>query len=95
MRTILAALAVCIAMPAWAQNPCGLRPKVIKRLAEGYGESRQSMGLGANNSLVEVFASEGGSWTITVTAPNGITCLLASGQAFEPLNEPLVQGEEG
>jgi hypothetical protein len=44
------------------------------------------MGLGANNAVVEVFASDAsGSWTITVTMPNGLTCLVASGQAFETM----------
>ncbi|MGB0658681.1 MAG: hypothetical protein ACPGNV_00790 [Mangrovicoccus sp.] len=44
------------------------------------------MGLGANNSVVEIFASDKtGTWTITVTMPNGTTCLIASGQAFEDL----------
>jgi hypothetical protein len=44
------------------------------------------MGLGANNVVIEVFASDtSGSWTITVTSSDGITCLVASGQAFETM----------
>ncbi len=69
---------------------CAPRDAVVDRLASGYGESRQSMGLGANNQVVEVFASsKTGTWTITVTMPNGLTCLVASGQAFEELAEAL------
>ncbi len=69
---------------------CGPREMVVNRLAEGYGETRQSMGLGANNAVIEVFASqESGSWTITVTSPGGVTCLIASGQAYEALAETL------
>ncbi len=69
---------------------CGARDIVVDRLAESYGETRQSMGLGANNQIIEVFASsETGTWTITVTMPNGMTCLVASGQAFEVLTEDL------
>ena len=72
------------------QRNCGPREVVVARLAEGYGETRQSIGLGANNAVVEVFASEEtGSWTITVTTPNGMTCLVASGQAYEALAEAL------
>ena len=80
------------AATADAQNTrnCGPREMVVERLATSYGETRQSMGLGANNSVVEVFASsETGTWTITVTSPNGLTCLVASGQAFEELAEAL------
>lgn len=69
---------------------CAPRDQVVDRLATKYGETRQSMGLGANNAVMEVFASlESGSWTITVTMANGITCLVASGQAFEELAEVL------
>jgi len=69
---------------------CAPRDVVVERLASKYGESRQSMGLGANNAVVEVFAStKTGSWTITVTTVHGLTCLVASGQAFEELAEVL------
>ncbi len=83
-------LAVTTDVAAETRRNCGPRQIVVERLAEGYGESRQSMGLGANNAVIEVFASaETGSWTITVTSPNGLTCLVASGQAFEELAEAL------
>lgn len=80
------------AQQATAQNArnCGPRDAVVERLASGYGETRHSMGLGANNAVVEVFASQDtGTWTITVTMPSGITCLVASGQSFESLAEAL------
>lgn len=69
---------------------CAPRDQVLERLATGYGETRQSIGLAANNSVLEMFAStETGSWTITVTLPNGLTCLVASGIAYEALAETL------
>ncbi|WP_234988868.1 hypothetical protein [Tropicibacter naphthalenivorans] len=69
---------------------CAPRDQVVDRLAAKYGETRQSMGLGSNNAVMEVYANvEGGSWTITVTTANGMTCLVASGQAFEELAEAL------
>lgn len=69
---------------------CAPREVVVDRLAEKYGESRQSVGLGANNSMVEVFAAnDTGTWTITVTSANGLTCLVASGQSFETVAEAL------
>lgn len=77
---------------AFAQNNrnCGNRDKIVERLAEGYGESRQSIGLGTQNRVVETFANpETGSWTITITMPNGVMCLMASGHAFETVDEVL------
>jgi hypothetical protein len=69
---------------------CAERARVLEHLAQRYGETRQSIGLASNNAVIEVFASrETGSWTIIMTLPTGVTCLLASGQAYERLDEPL------
>ncbi len=69
---------------------CAPRERVVERLTAKFGETRQSVGIGTNNSLVEVFASDDtGTWTITVTQADGTTCLVASGQAFETLAEVL------
>ncbi|MBV1927785.1 MAG: hypothetical protein KUG62_11555 [Rhodobacteraceae bacterium] len=75
---------------------CAPRPLVLERLANGYGETRQSIGLGTNNAVIEMFASaETGSWTITVTKPDGETCLVASGRSYESLSETLApQGND-
>ncbi|MCT4554726.1 MAG: hypothetical protein N4A53_08580 [Pelagimonas sp.] len=82
-------LAAATMVKAQTQN-CAPRDMVVERLASKYGETRQSMGLGSNNAMMEVFASvETGSWTITVTTAQGVTCLVASGQAFEELAEAL------
>jgi len=93
MKTKLIMLAVplagCLAAPAPASS-CAPREVVVERLAERYGESRRSMGLGASGAVMEVFASDQtGTWTITVTTAQGLTCLMASGQAFETLAETL------
>lgn len=81
-------------VPAESARNCAPRPVVLDRLAETYGETRQSIGLGSNNAVVEVFASDDtGSWTITVTLADGTTCLLAAGNAFERLDEVLPAGD--
>ncbi|MDJ0995357.1 MAG: hypothetical protein QNI90_17400 [Dinoroseobacter sp.] len=68
-------------------QPCADREKVVQRLNNTYGETVRSMGLGANNGMMEVYASEEtGSWSITMTMPDGQTCLIASGQAFEGIS---------
>ncbi len=88
----VAVFVVSAAQQLHAQSPqhCAPRDQVVARLADKYGESRQAMGLGSNNAVMEVFANtEGGSWTITVTMANGMTCLIASGQAYEALAEAL------
>lgn len=75
---------------------CAPHDAVVNRLATTYGESRQSIALGSNNSVIEVFASlETGTWTITVTAPGGPTCLVAAGNAYQPVNDALPIQDSG
>ncbi len=91
MGMIAAAIMALPVTPAQAQGaPCAPRASVLERLAQGYGESRKSIGLGANNQVVEIFASDvSGTWTITVTNPAGVTCMVASGRAFETLADAV------
>ncbi len=43
------------------------------------------MGLTDKGAVLEVFASQNGSWTFLITMPNGLTCVVASGQSWETL----------
>ncbi|MFD2740360.1 hypothetical protein ACFSUD_12305 [Sulfitobacter aestuarii] len=87
------ALLMTLGEASAAPQNCAPRETVVTRLAEGYGETRHSVGLGASTGgdvLVEIFASDTtGSWTITMTDPRGQTCMIASGRAFEKLAETL------
>jgi hypothetical protein len=75
---------------------CADHGQIVERLAHHYGETRQSIGLSHDNMIVEIFASsDTGSWTITVTQAGGQTCLVAAGQAYQYVNEPLAQFDSG
>ena len=48
------------------------------------------MGIAGGTAMIELFASaDTGTWTITVTTPDGTTCLVASGDQFQMLSDPL------
>ncbi|GAA0284762.1 hypothetical protein [Rhodovulum strictum] len=92
----LAALLLALPLPVQAETApqCAPRDAVMAALAEQYGEARQALGLAANNAVVEVHANpETGTWTITGTLPSGVTCLIASGEAWQSVNESLIPGE--
>lgn len=76
-----------VATPASAQpQNCAPRDLVLKRLAEKYGETRRSIGIAQQGAIMETFASDDtGTWSITVTLPTGLTCLVASGKSYETL----------
>lgn len=72
------------------QMICGNRAEIVGRLGQKYGETRRSIGLTGRRGVVELFASdETGSWTILLTNPQGVTCLMAAGEAFE--SDPIAQ----
>ena len=79
-----------VSASAQGQPQCGPRAAVVAQLAQKYAETRRSIGIAANNTVMEVYASdESATWTITVTTPQGLTCLVASGQGFEAVVEEL------
>lgn len=75
-----------LAVPsALAQNACMPRDGLLERLGQKYREKPIAAGLANNGQVVELFSSGGGlTWTLVVTTPSGISCLIASGQAWNP-----------
>ncbi|MBD3763836.1 MAG: hypothetical protein IE927_03635 [Rhodobacterales bacterium] len=69
--------------------PCGPRAQVLAELTQRHGETRHGLGLAGPSAVVELYAAESGSWTILVTRPDGLACLLASGQGWQSLAEAL------
>lgn len=82
---------VTASQPLLAQSSnCAPRQSVVDRLSERFGESRQSIGLASGDRVVEMFAStETGTWTLTMTLPTGLTCIIGAGQAFERLDDEI------
>ena len=68
------------------ERSCAARSQVVERLAARFGETLQSLGMQSAVGLVEIYASPAtGTWTILLTSPDGTSCLLAAGEAWESL----------
>lgn len=80
-------LGLILATHAAHAAQCAPREQVVARLATGFDEVRRGAGLttgpDGRAQVLEIFASEAGSWTAVVTRPDGLSCLVASGQAWE------------
>lgn len=88
MKIVFIALAsLFLASPAYAQAVCGERAALLKQLNGKYKEAPISMGLAANGSVVEVTRSDQGTWTLLLTNPAGLTCLMAAGEHWEVLKD--------
>lgn len=77
--------AVASAAPAAAQPVCMPHEDLTSALLEDHEEQPVSMGVDLRGIIVEVFAAPSGSWTLVVTKPDGISCLLATGEHWETL----------
>ena len=74
-----------------AEPLCVQRKTALKSLEKTFSEEPVSMGLASNGSVIEVLASPSGSFTIILTLPNGLSCVMASGENWE--NLPLKSKE--
>lgn len=73
-------LAACASTAAAEPGICGRREEVVQRLTGAYGETRRGLGIQHGQAVVEVYASDDtGSWTIILSTPEGLACLLATG----------------
>lgn len=87
------------APPALAAS-CAERSEVIERLSDKYAENFTAGGLRSDrkgSTLVEVWSSqETGTFTLLVTYPNGVSCVLVAGtDFFEALPEKMPLGTPG
>jgi len=87
---------VALAPPAHAQTTlsCQNREKLVQTLENRYNESLDSIGLQGSELLLEIWsAQDTGSFTVFITKPNGISCVVASGNNWQKFD--AVVKEEG
>jgi hypothetical protein len=69
---------------------CDSRAVVTAFLADRYGETRRAFGLAGEAAVMELFAADAtGTWSITMTLPDGRMCLMASGTGFGTEAPPI------
>ncbi len=96
--TTRAFFAAALLAPAAANADivCQNRTTVLAKLASDYAEAPVAIGMAANGGVLEVLAAEADNRTFTIilTMPNGMSCLVASGRHFEMLSAPaLAKGD--
>jgi len=83
MARLILALAL-LASPAAAQTACAPHADMAALLAERWGETREWVALDRAGQMVEGWASDAGTWTVTVTTPADLrACIVAAGIAYE------------
>ena len=84
--TLALALLFGVRAPASAQTVCATHAEVTKKLDKVYSEGPIGIGLASNGGVIEMFStSDGSTWTIVMTMPDGKSCVMASGETWETL----------
>ncbi len=73
--------AAALAPPVHAQTvQCLPRTELIEKLTTEYAEEMTGGGLQSPQQLLEIWSSDStGSFTVFITRPNGVSCIVATG----------------
>lgn len=80
-------------LPAAGWSPlaeviCAPRPALVERLTAQQGASLRATGLRDEETLFEVWATEGGRWSMVQTYANGTACIIAMGADWQAERPP-------
>jgi hypothetical protein len=74
--------------PASAVEPpqsCASRTTLVQQLASQNKEQPVAVGLAEHGTRLEVLAGPDGTWTLLVSLPNGISCLINAGTDWQTI----------
>ncbi|MEM7060308.1 MAG: hypothetical protein AAF557_22235 [Pseudomonadota bacterium] len=69
------------------QSSCGKRDEVTQKLERKFGELQRGTGVVSSRRILELWQSNDGSWTILMTRPDGVTCIMAAGEFWRKTPE--------
>jgi hypothetical protein len=65
-----------------SQQVCAPRAQLVEKLKAEFNEEPQAIGVTHSGGLFEILSSESGTWTVLATGPNGVACLVLSGDGW-------------
>ena len=72
-----------------ANPPCGPRYKMVEVLLKTYGEKPIGRGVTSKNTMVEIFTSPDGTFSVVITLPSKQSCIVSAGKRWKP----VIQGD--
>lgn len=72
-------------MTRYHSQVCMERDQIVKTFGKKYSEQPSSIGIEENGGIVEVLSSPSGKFTIIVTQPDGMSCILTIGEDWEAI----------
>ena len=83
-KLIVSVIALAVGLSATANaGTCTSRDVVLKVLDEQFHQVLVAMGLGHGGTMMEIYVSEEGIWTLLGTKPSGVSCVEGTGTNWE------------
>ncbi len=90
----LGAVLTIVASTAFAAPQCNSRDHVLELLKSQYSEAPVAIGVANNGGLVEVLSTgDGDTWSIIITTPKGMSCLVAAGEGWRVIEQLAMEPE--
>ena len=68
---------------------------MLELLSQKYSEAPIAVGVANNGGLVEVLSTgDGETWSIIITSPKGMSCLVAAGEGWRVFEEQIARDPE-
>ena len=80
LAAVLATAFLSTPTQSLASAPCDARERLVEALASKFKEKPVSRGLTDTGQVIEVFASTTGSFSVVLSLPTGVSCLMSSGE---------------
>lgn len=85
---LILCLALLSPLPSLADSPiaevvCAPKAEMDQRLATHFGSSRAATGLRDPETVLEVWTSPQGRWTLVQSHANGQSCIVAMGENWD------------
>ena len=68
---------------------CRQHEQMVAELKREYNETVSSLGLNSKGVVIEILVSPTGTFTIILTRPTGLSCVIAEGNSWEKVDPPL------
>lgn len=91
VKAMVVASVMVVALPGTADAAiCGSYAQVKDLLSNRYKESPKSVGMVADQGVVQLFTSDGGTWSIILTSTQGRSCVIAAGHTWQDIKQVMV-----
>lgn len=85
ITSIAAVNSPVVAQEAWVE-----RAEVLSNLSKTYTEAPVGLGLTSEGAVIELFTRpDGATWTLVITLPNGLSRIVATGEAWISIPQPV------